>query len=108
MAGNDLLDDIDPAFLAAATAAAAPHAVTSVSSDPVTSSPSAPVSPNDSASSAVSQAPDDPSSFANMGTSSLDAALLNFDSDCTQSGRCSSESQPSHRSHSCSQETAIA
>ena len=66
MADNDLLNDIDPAFLAAATAAV-PHAVASVSPDPVVSSP------------------EDPSSFADRSSGSLDAALLDYDSDCTQS-----------------------
>ena len=66
MAANDLLSDIDPAFLAAA-AAADPRA--------------APASPDP-----VVATPENPSSFTDLSDDDINAAMLNHDSDCTQSG----------------------
>ena len=59
MAANDLLSDIDPAFLAAAAPA---------SPDPVVATP------------------ENPSSFTDLSDDVINAALVNHDSDCTQSG----------------------
>ena len=66
MAANDLFSDIDPALLAAA-AAADPRA--------------APASPDP-----VVATPENPSSFTDLSDDDINAALVNHDSDCTQSG----------------------